>query len=64
MSKLNPADGVRLQRTQLGNVALIVPLVYLDQQTPDATELALILGRADALELAAMLRDFAEGGQP
>lgn len=64
MSKLNPDDGVRLQRTQLGNVALIVPLVYLDQQTPDATELALILDRADARELGRMLLAFGEGGQP
>lgn len=64
MSKLDPADGVRLQMTQLGNVAVIVPLVYLDQPTPDSTELALILDRDDARELGRMLLAFGEGGQP
>ena len=54
MSKLGQ-DGVRLQKTQLGNVALIIPCVYLDEQVPGSAELALILSRADAGHLARML---------
>lgn len=54
MSKLNDQDGVRLQRTQLGNVAVIIPRVYLDG-SGDGTALALVLGRADAQKLSEML---------
>jgi hypothetical protein len=54
VSKLG-GDGVRLQMTQLGNVALVIPRVYLDEQVPGSAELALILSRADAGHLARML---------
>jgi hypothetical protein len=60
MSKLG-ADGVQLQMTQLGNVALVIPSVYLDQPDPSGMTFALILSRADAQELARMLDTTARG---
>jgi hypothetical protein len=61
VSKLGP-DGVQLQRTQLGNVALVIPAVYLDQPDPSGMTFALILSTADAQELARMLDTAARDG--
>lgn len=55
-SKINPTDGVRLQPTQLGRVALVISRVYLDEQEPGSDTLALILDREDWQTLAAQIR--------
>jgi hypothetical protein len=54
MSKLGP-DGVRLQMTQFGNASIVIPKPYLDEPYPAAPDLALVLGKADALKLAKQL---------
>jgi hypothetical protein len=54
MSKLGQ-DGVRLQMTQFGNAAIVIPKPYLDEPYPSAPDLALVLGKADALKLAKQL---------
>jgi hypothetical protein len=61
VTKLGP-DGVRLQVTDLGNVAIVIPRVYLDEPAPASGSLALVLGRADARELSRMLELTARTG--
>jgi hypothetical protein len=63
MSKLNDTDGVRLQPTQLGNIAVILPADFLDAPMfptgGSVAELALVLDRDDARKLAAQLLVYA-----
>lgn len=57
-SKLSDTDGVSVQPTSLGNVAIVIPVVYLDDPMfprGNAPDLALVLSRDDALALARQL---------
>jgi hypothetical protein len=63
VSKLNDTNGVRLQPTQVGNIALLISIDYLD--TPmfpagrNVPDMALILSRDDARILGAQLISYA-----
>jgi hypothetical protein len=54
-SKIDDQDGVRLQPTQFGNTAVMIPRVLLDEPYPGSDHLALILDPADALKLVSAL---------
>lgn len=71
-SKLGP-DGVNIQMTPAGNVALVIPSAYLDEPhphvngldallDPGSDVLALVLDRADARELSRMIELTARTG--